>query len=37
MKLGTSGKFGHKFENSGNPDETTPYEPSHQGFNCLLS
>ena len=31
-----SGKFGHTFANSGNPDETTPYEPSHQDFHCLL-
>ena len=22
--------------NSGNPDETAPYEPSHQDFHCLL-
>ena len=28
-------KFGHTFTNSGNPDETTPYEPSHQDFHCL--
>ena len=34
----TSGKFGHTFANSGNPDETAPYEPSHhQDFHCLLS
>ena len=38
-----SGKFGHQvnsdtsFANSGNPDETAPYEPSHQDFHCLLS
>ena len=31
------GKFGHVFANSGNPDETAPYEPSHQDFHCLLS
>ena len=35
--LRTSGKFGHAFGNSGNPDEMAPYEPSHQDFNCLLS
>ena len=32
--------FGHQvntFANSGNPDETAPYESSHQDFNCLLS
>ena len=33
----TSGKFGHAFANSGNPDETAPYEPSHQDFHCLFS
>ena len=33
-----SGKFGHTFANSGNPDETAPYyEPSHQDFHCLLN
>ena len=32
MKLRTPGKFGHTFENSENPDETAPYEPSHQDF-----
>ena len=38
-----SGKFGHlvnsghTFANSGNPDETAPYEPSHQDLHCLLS
>ena len=37
-----SGKFGNQvnpdtFANSGNPDETAPYEPSHQDFHCLLS
>ena len=32
-----SDKFGHTFANSGNPDETAPYEPSHQDFHCLLS
>ena len=26
---------GHTFENSGNPDETAPYEPSHQDFHRL--
>ena len=31
-----SGSFGHTFANSGNPDETAPYEPSHQDFHCLL-
>ena len=25
MKLRTTGKFGHTFANSGNPDETAPY------------
>ena len=37
MKLLTSGKFGHTFANSGDPDETAHYEPSHQYFHCLLS
>ena len=37
MKLRTPGKFGCTFANSGNPDETAPYEPSHQNFHCLLS
>ena len=37
MKLRTPGKFGHTLANSGNPDETAPYEPSHQDFRCLLS
>ena len=37
MKLLVSGKFGHTFANSGNPDETAPYEPSHQEFHCLFS
>ena len=37
MKLRTPGKFGHTFANSGNPDETAPYEPSHQDFHCVLS
>ena len=37
MKLRTPGKFGHTFANSENPDETAPYEPSHQDFHCLLS
>ena len=32
-----SGNFGHQvFANSGNPDETAPYEPSHQDFHCLF-
>ena len=31
-----SGKFGHTFANSENPDETAPYEPSHLDFYCLL-
>ena len=35
--LRTSGKFGHKFANSVNPDETAPYELSHQNFHCLLN
>ena len=26
MKLLTPGKFRHAFENSGNPDETAPYD-----------
>ena len=33
----TSGKFGHTLVNSVNPDETAPYEPSHQDYHCLLS
>ena len=33
----TSAKFGHTLTNSGNPDETAPYEPSHQDFHCLLT
>ena len=37
MKLRTSGKFGHSFSNSGNPDETAPCEQSHQDFHSLLS
>ena len=37
MKLRTPGKFEHTFAISGNPDETAPYEPSHQDFHCLLS
>ena len=37
MKLRTPGKFGHTFVNIENPDETAPYEPSHQEFRCLLS
>ena len=36
MKLQTPGKFGHTIANSGNPDETAPYKPSHQDFYCLL-
>ena len=35
--ISRSGKFGHTFANSGNQDETAPYEPSHQDFHCLLS
>ena len=35
--LRTSSKFGHTFANNGNPDETAPYEPSHQDFHLLLS
>ena len=31
--LRTSGKFGHAFANSGNPDETAP----RQDFHCLFS
>ena len=37
MKLRIPSKFGHTFANSKNPDETAPYEPSHQEFHCLLS
>ena len=37
MKIRTPGKFGYTFANSGNPDETAPYEPSHQDFHCLLN
>ena len=37
MKLRTPGKFGHTFANSGNLDESAPYESSHQGIHCLLS
>ena len=37
MKFRTPGKFEHTFANTGNPDETAPYEPSHQDFHCLLS
>ena len=33
----TSSNIGHSFANSGNPDETAPYKPSHQNFHCLLS
>ena len=33
----TPGKFGHTFASSGNPDETAPYEASHQDFHSLLS
>ena len=33
----TSGKFGHTLANNVNPDETAPYEPSHQDFHCLPS
>ena len=36
IKLRTPGKFGHTFANSGNPDETAPYEPSHQIFTVCL-
>ena len=37
-----SGKIGHQVNSdtrlqTGNPDETAPYEPSHQDFHCLLS
>ena len=32
-----SGNFGHTLANSGNPDETAPYEPSHQDFHCYFS
>ena len=37
MKLRTPGKLGHTFANSGNQDETAPYERSHQDFHFLLS
>ena len=33
MQLWTPGKFGHTFENSGNPDEMAPYERSHQDLH----
>ena len=33
----TSGRFGHTFANSVNPDETAPYDRSHLDFHCLLS
>ena len=36
-KFGNQVKFGHTFANRVNPDETVPYEPSHQDFHCLLS
>ena len=36
-KFGRQVNFGHTFANSVNPDETAPYEPSHQDFHCLLS
>ena len=37
-----AGNFGHQVNsdtlaNSGNSDETAPYDPSHQDFHCLLS
>ena len=39
-----SGNFGHRVNSdilyicdSGNHDETAPFEPSHQDFHCLLS
>ena len=35
--FGQRGKFGHTFANCGNPDETAPYEPSHQDFHCVFS
>ena len=35
MSIWTSGKFGHSFANSENPNETAPYEPSNQDFHCL--
>ena len=37
------GNFGHQvnsdvhLQSVENPDETAPYEPSHQDFHCLLS
>ena len=37
MELRTPGKFGHTFANSGHPDETAPYEPSHHNVHCLFS
>ena len=37
MELRTSGKFGHTFANSGNPDETAHNEDHHQNFHCLLT
>ena len=30
-------EFGHTFANGENPDETAPYEPSHQDCHHLLS
>ena len=37
MSIWTSGKFGHSFANSENPNTTVPYESSHQDFHCLGS
>ena len=37
MKLRTPGNSDTQFPNSGNPDETAPYEPLYQYFHCLLS
>ena len=37
LVCGPSDKFGHTFANSGNQDETAPYESSHQHFYYLLS
>ena len=36
-QIPTSGKIGHTFANSVNPDETAPNEHSHQDSHCLLS
>ena len=35
-RVKSGGKFGYIFANSRNPDETAPYEPSHQEYDCSL-